>query len=163
MFNLFYIFLFAFSYKFLRNLTNYFKSIILMKRYDLYTYNKSQNKPTDESLARCTADIISLFKQAGFQLTGKYHILDVPDQVLTGFNDIISIFKKNVKDCFSILYWISVLTYLPKNILIYLGFTANGFITKFFQLLYWVFCAIYAVYSSEINKLIQSFISNFLN
>lgn len=77
------------------------------------------------------------------------------------FDETLGTYKRRILETFNPVYWIEFILFLPRNIVKYLGFNEDTVFTRFFQLLYWIFSAIYAIYSEQINKIIQDFLSNF--
>lgn len=75
------------------------------------------------------------------------------------FNDAIGIFRKRIFQNFNIVYWIECILFLPRTIFEYLGLAQSNKIIKIFQVLYWIFSVVYAIYGETINKFIQDFLS----
>lgn len=73
------------------------------------------------------------------------------------FESAVGIAKHNLKQCFSPLYWINSLLFLPKNVLLYLNVSAESIFIKIAQLIYWVLGVLITIFSSDIANWIKSF------
>ena len=74
------------------------------------------------------------------------------------FDDAIGICRRKIIECFSPKYWIDFILFLPKNILIYLGISADSIIIKIVQLIYWLISVIITLFSTDIANFIKSLI-----
>lgn len=80
--------------------------------------------------------------------------------VIGDFDTSIGVYKQRIRENFNPFFWIETILYLPKNIFTYLGLNGESAITKIGQIIYWLLCGFYAIYSEQINKIIQNFLSN---
>ena len=55
------------------------------------------------------------------------------------------IFKERIVETFNLIYWIELILFLPKNLLIYLGLHPGNLIIKIFQLLWVIIAGIYSL------------------
>ncbi len=104
----------------------------------------------------------------GYYSNGKAPIIDnlfyydnrLIMNVISLFDQAIGTFRSRIIENFNPIFWIEFVIFLPKNIFKYLGFNTSSIPIKLFQIVYWVSGAFYTIYSDQINKLIQDFLSN---
>lgn len=79
-------------------------------------------------------------------------------EALRIFDDATGICRRKIIECFSPKYWIDFILFLPKNILIYLGISADSIIIKIGQFIYWLISIVITLFSTDIANYIKSFI-----
>ena len=177
--NLLYLFLLVSSLKFIINFIKY----IQCKRYcDKYGEWLAGQNP---NLKRSQHQIIKLFKEAGIKdsvfpiaeplglgqvATSNISIFDnfpnrtekIVSITIGMFDQAIGVYSSRAFETLNPIYWIESIIYLPRNILSYVGMSAENIITKLIQVFYWILGSIltlfYPVYSNEIGEIIKSFI-----
>ncbi len=181
--NIILIFLAVLIYKAILNSIRYFQ----MKRF-LIDYDSWLKKPGDDFITHRT-QIINLLKGANIsdphipvvqprghgQLVSfnasaflNFPSLD-PEQsfvMVMCFNDAIGVYRERVKESFSLFYWVNLVIFLPKNILIYLGVKPENISVKILQVLWWLMAPIgtaaFALYKKEILLFIKGLIERML-
>lgn len=68
-------------------------------------------------------------------------------------------FKMRIFDSLSPLYWVNLVLFLPKNILVYLGLKADTVIIKFLQLIWWIVTPFAIIFRQHIAEYISSLIA----
>lgn len=150
----------------------------LYEKYKKYWSNESNNAVQYKN------EILSVFKKAGIKdssigianpvglgyvQTGNVSVfknmfidrMDVVKIIINDFEVAIGTFRTRIKENFNPIFWIECIIFLPKKIINYLGFKSENLPTRIFQLIYWISSIFYAIYSEQINKIIQDFLSNF--
>lgn len=90
-----------------------------------------------------------------------YKGIDEVNAMTSAFEMAIGVYRQRIVDSFNPIYWIEFIIFIPKHIIQYLGLDTENISTRLFQLFYWILGAIYAIYSNQINQIIQDFLSNF--
>ncbi len=65
------------------------------------------------------------------------------------FLEARGVYRSRMLESFKPSYWASLVIFLPKNIIQYLGLDANTIFTKIFQLIYWLIDSILIAYYQE--------------
>lgn len=177
--NLLYLFLLTSSLKFTINVVKY---IQCKRYYDGYVKWIAGQNP---NLKRSQHQIIKLFKEAGVKdsvfpiaeplglgqvATSNISIFEnFPNRterivmITVGmFDQTIGVYSSRAFETFNPIYWIESIIYLPRNLLSYVGMSAENIITKISQVFYWVIGSIltllYTVYSDEIGGIVKNII-----
>lgn len=171
------IFIFVLVYKFLLNLSSFLR----IKHYEKEFLNYLANK--ESKIEEHRLQTIDLFKKAGIKDTltpitqpsgygniasfnasvfqnfpSNMQVIAVP--AMSMFRNAIGIYKSRMMECLSPLYWISLIVFLPRNILLYIGLDSESTAFKLWNVslsfLWWLFCTIISLFQPEI----KSFITN---
>lgn len=73
------------------------------------------------------------------------------------FQEARGVFKMRIFQCFSPLFWIECLIFLPRNLLGYLGLSNDSIVSKLSQVLYWFLVPLLAIFRDELHQYILSF------
>ena len=65
------------------------------------------------------------------------------------------VFQENLSECFSPLYWIRTIIFLPNRICEYFGGTEDQVLAKVLQLVYWVIVPIALVWRDSLYLFIR--------
>lgn len=74
------------------------------------------------------------------------------------FESAVGIAKYNLKQCFNPIYWLNLILFLPKNILVYLNVPTESIFIRIAQVVYWVLSTLITMFSSDIAEWLKSFI-----
>jgi len=89
---------------------------------------------------------------------------DIARYTVVMFNDAIGTYKRRAIETINPLYWIQLIIYLPKKLLIYFGYEKDNFFVKFIQFFWWIISSIstffYLLYKTEIDTAIKAFANN---
>lgn len=178
---LIWIFVALVCYKFFDNLIKYLKCIRLMNRYIEYLMNGEgvsellQAKKTVEKLilgANIENYCVPWTQPAGYGLvyTMKPSVLGQFPSRLESFarpmtmmlEEAIGVYKSQMWEALSPLYWVETLIWLPKRFLSYLGVSDNNFsakiINSIFQGLYWLAGFAFITYNDEFKTFLLTVI-----
>lgn len=84
---------------------------------------------------------------------------DAAQLMLNCFSKAEGTFHTRLIECFSPLYWTECLIFLPRKVLSYLGVKNDGFLSRLFQILYWLTAPVLVIFRSEIYGYISQLIS----
>jgi len=151
------IFLFLFLYKLVSNASFYFMSkfyetahfnylFVEGKCSDIHQYQHGMKKLVKR--AGLVATSVPVVHNMGYGQLASYSA-DAMDNVACRQEDIAlvvaqsirsarGVFRTRVIECFSPIYWIELVIFMPKNIFTYLGLGGDSFFLKLFQLLWWI-------------------------
>ncbi len=164
-------------YRLISNIYYFYRLKFLSNEYEQFWTNKKI------SVREYNSEIVELFKKAnvdnkqfgdiqpmglGMVQTGTislFNNLFINDKrilslAFSSFDEAIGVYKQRIRNNFNPIFWIECFIYLPKNIFKYLGLKDSSISVKIFQILYWFITVFYTIYSEQINKFIQDFLSN---
>lgn len=169
-------------YKFLTNFINFWKCKSYFLKYQAYSKN-----PQWEFHQEST-EIKHLFRSAGLEdglvpflepaghgqlLSGNVsvmnNLLNTVDQKIVGnvvglFHQAIGVYRHQMWQAFSPLYWVNTFIFLPREVLGYMGLDTEKVVVKIFQIIYWFLATtigfFYGVYKETIDALIKGWISH---
>lgn len=99
-----------------------------------------------------------------------YHNFPTTDRTIANtallmFKNAIGVYKSCIIESINPLYWIDLIVFLPKNILIYIGLNMDNSSSKlwnvFLSFIWWLLCAFITMFQPEIKQYIVEFIRNF--
>ncbi len=168
------IFLVIFSYKLIINIVNLIKVTYYCNLYNDFIDKKSnkillhKNHVLELFLRANISDCsLPITQPTGFNYvsTGTASIFknfptDNPRLIIhtkDAFENAIGIYRGRIIECFSPIFWIESIIFLPKKILNYINIPVESIIVKIFQLLYWLIGIIVTLFSSDIANFIKSF------
>lgn len=172
--------LIAFAIIFLYKLISSIIDFANIKRYQKM-YLRYLNNADTSKIFENKSFVIELFKKAGIkdsfipvsQPVGYGQVANINASVFTmfpsnrnifiptimrNFSEAIGVYKRRMMECFSLLYWIKCVIFLPQKILIYLNVSANSIFIKMAQLIYWLLGIILTLFSDDIANYLKSFI-----
>ena len=176
------LFIFVIIYKMLSNLYFYFRIKHLNKLHSKWRIGKAPRFPTYKS------EVISLFKRAGIQnlLTptampiGYNQIanfnadvftnfpsthIDIADGAVRMFYEAEGTFRHRFFESLNPIYWIELVLFAPKKLLIYLSFDENKTLFKTCNILltfiWWSAGVLFAFFRTDLNNLLTEFMSQF--
>lgn len=76
--------------------------------------------------------------------------------MLRCFQEARGVFKLRIRQCFSPLFWIECLIFLPRNALGYLGLSDDSVVTKLSQVVYWFLVPLLAILRDDLHQHILS-------
>ena len=178
--NFVYIFIGVILIKFLINLTRYIENSKLERIWISFYSDKNINAKT------YTKQIQKHFKDAG--ITDSFQPITLPtgfgilantkisifDNIFSNVQSVIpliktmflesrGVYRSRMFDSFKISYWIKLIVFLPKNIILYLGLNSDTIFTKLFQVIFWVVDSILIViYQDEIAIFVKNIIDYIL-
>lgn len=162
-------------YRFLTNVTSYFRTKYYERKYIAYLSRKFNN------FEEYTPPVVKLFKEAdikdlairtsgsigyGYIKVGSVSMFqnlsalrnDVIIAVQHSFKVAIGTYKMRIVECFSPLFWVKFALYLPSRILGYIGLDEKSTFTKIIQVAYWVLTPLLIVCRTELYDLIIQFL-----
>lgn len=166
------IFFFAcLLFRLLTSVSGYIRTKYYERKYMDYLSHKI------DSFTEYTAPIVKLFKEAnvddssvavadpvgfGYIRTGNASVFqnmavlrtDVAAMVQRSFKKAIGTYRSRIIECFSPLFWVKYVLYLPSHILEYIGLDANSVTTKIIQVVYWILTPLLIVCRTELYELI---------
>lgn len=169
-----FIFVLIFSYKLICNIINLIKITYYLSLYNDYINNNStkifQHKNHVINLLKI-ANVnnlsypITQYTSSEFASNGYTSIFTIfPTKIrkfiaptISSFENAIGTFKGRILECFSPIYWINCVIFLPRNILSYLNISAESIIIKILQLFYWIIGIFITLFSTDISNFIKSF------
>lgn len=178
----FYMFALLIAYKFIKNLSNFYK-VKKIEKYFLTIYTENPNQLVYET----KNEIITLFKNAGIEdelipVTqpmgyGKLASFNASTfkcyptalnifaaSQLQMFSNAIGVYKKRMYEAINPLYWIETFFFLPKTIFQYLGINTKTILVKIFNLIYWLIAFFIGLFQDNIKHFILSnFPKDFFN
>ena len=165
--------------KFIYNYCHFYELSKLQKKYDNYLNNKittseilrDKNKVKNLILKANVKDMeIRSMEPIGFGYVNnvKFSVLDnlatknseIVPRVLSMFEIALGEYKNRAFESFNPIFWMDFIIFLPNKIFNYLGIKAENFISKMIQIIYWISCFLYGIFSEEINSFIQNFLSS---
>lgn len=176
------LFIFVIIYKMLSNLYFYFRIKHLNKLHSKWRIGKAPRFPTYKS------EVISLFKRAGIQnlLTptampiGYNQIanfnadvftnfpsthIDIANGAVRMFYEAEGTFRHRFFESLNPIYWIELVLFAPKKLLIYLSFDENKTLFKTCNILltfiWWSAGVLFAFFRTDLNNLLTEFMSQF--
>lgn len=173
---LFLAFATVFSYKIVSNLSRMvmvryyqdkYTSYISDKNCDFTMYTYSIKKLFNRANVKEGAVTVATPIGGGYTRTSKallFENMGVLDYGIIAmmnscFSKAYGTYQTRLLECFSPLYWIECVIFLPQKILAYLGVKDNGILTKSIQLLYWLSLPLITVFRSQIYTYIAELIS----
>lgn len=162
--NILILFIIIFSYKLITCISDLTR---IIKYKNLYSKYLKYNNENFKQYAKLSVDLL---KKLGIKesitngglspvlanITMKNSLIS--QHITDKFESAVGIAKYNLKQCFSPIYWINSLLFLPKNIFVYLNVSAESILVKIFQFIYWFAGVIFTLFSSDIANWIKSFI-----
>jgi hypothetical protein len=171
-------------YKFLINLINWKKTENYLKEYEAYVENQSWE------FHQNVKQITKLFKDAGLEdckvpfvkpagygqiYTGSLSVMenltntknrDILGNVKGLFYQTMGVYKNRTWQAFNPIYWVTVIIFLPQEILKYIGLDPEKAVIKTVQVCYWLLAVVvgffYGVYKDSIDALIKNWISHLI-
>lgn len=170
-------FLATFTYKFALNLSALLRINYYKKRYDAY------RKEEAGSFDQYTKPIIQLFQSAEIndikissviqhdenrfstaQGSLFFNIGHRSPEVIGGMLHCFAIakgtYRNRLIECFSPLYWINLIVFLPSKLFSYLGLNKNAIPTKVAQLFYWLFVPLLIAFRTDIYQYVLRLLTN---
>ncbi len=84
---------------------------------------------------------------------------------LNMFSEAKGVYRSRIFESFNPLYWIDLIIFLPKNVLLYLGMDDEKapfkILNVFFQALWWVVCTVVILFHDEVKDLALKIINRF--
>lgn len=159
------------GYRILFCLSGYIRADYYERKYKKYITGK------ETDFASCTAPIKKLLKQAKIPDStvtvvepigyGNYQSVqvsvlenlsvkrsDVMADALNMLAKVKGTFLMNLRECFSPLYWVQLVLFLPVKLCDYLGVSENHLIPKLLQVVYWVLVPLLLVLRNQLYNLI---------
>ena len=100
-------------------------------------------------LSSFDADIFTNFPSANY---------DIYNGVLRMFNEAEGVFRHRIFETFNPLYWIDIVLFAPKKLLLYLSIKEDNILFKIcnvlFTLIWWIICTVFVFFQPEIKQLI---------
>lgn len=76
------------------------------------------------------------------------------------FRNAIGIYKTRMLESINPIYWISLIIFLPRNILSYIGMdlesSASKLLNVFLTFIWWIFCTLVTIFQPEIKSFIRA-------
>lgn len=169
------IFICIFLYKLLLNISNFYKCKKFKAGYYKWINGNHQNYPTYKS------EVLNLLKKAGvkdskipvaqplgagklttcnvsvmdnFPLPYNQHVFSTNSM----FDEAVGTYRLRIKECFSIFYWIELIVFFPKHILLYININSEQFIFKIlnvlFTFIWWSINVCLTIFNSQIKNFI---------
>lgn len=85
---------------------------------------------------------------------------DVPPRMINAFAKAEGTFRMRIMECFSPLYWIECILFLPKKLVGYLGFKEDGIAAKLLQVIYWIATPVFIAVRTSIYGYITDLLRN---
>lgn len=161
--------------KFLLNFISFVRCKLYLARYKEYLANPKW------SFVEHQPAIISLFKKAGLEdgtvtvveplgfgyvqhreaplfenLTARRE--DIVGLTIQNFHKAIGVYRSRMLEAFSPFYWLEVIVYLPRNVLVYLGVPPESVFVKIAQLFYWAFSIILGLVKEQVFVMLRDWV-----
>ena len=176
---LIYIFIFSFFYKLFNNLYDLHRMTLLENHFKDWLKNPKNTKIFAEQ-----QEVLNLLKKAKVkdkkvpisQHTGYNKFVVINASIQTNFlnrSDIftveitimfweaIGVFRNEIKNCINPLYWLNIILFAPKHLLIYLGGNPENHIFRilniFLTIIFWTISFIFSIFQEEIKTFILSY------
>lgn len=81
-------------------------------------------------------------------------------QELAVLDQLESFYEEKYKEVFSFKYWFNFLVFLPSNIFNYFNIEEFTSLKRIINLIYWIAAPVWAVYHSQITKIVKEFFSS---
>lgn len=85
---------------------------------------------------------------------------DVVSSMLNSFAKAEGTYRMNLLECFSPIYWIQVIVFLPQKIFEYIGISEEKVISRVLQVVYWALTPALILFRSELYEFIISLFQN---
>lgn len=158
------IFILVFCYKLISSISDLIRITFYKGLYSKYLNNENERF---KQYAKLSADLLKKLGIKETYINGTTSSLFtnisnnsriVSTYIKNAFESAVGVAKYNLKQCFSLFYWINLVLFLPKNILVYLNVSAESIFTKLFQLIYWIASILLTLFSDEIVEFLKSII-----
>lgn len=176
---LIYIFMFSFLYKLLNNLYDLHR-ITLLENY----FKDWLKNPKNTKIFTGYQETINLFKKAKVkdkkliitQHTGYGNYVNIEASIQENlfnrneeftienthmFWQTIGVFRYEFKNCFNPLYWLDIVLFAPKHLLVYLGGNPENYIFRilniFLTIIFWSISFIFSIFQEEIKTFFLSY------
>lgn len=158
------LFAIIFIYKLISSISDLIRIIFYQ---DLYLQYINNNNEDFKQYAKLSADLLKKLGINETYINGTTASLLanislntrlITPHIKNYFESAFGVAKYNLKQCFNPFYWINLVLFLPKNILIYLNVSAESIFIKIFQFLYWICSISLTLFSDEIAEFLKSFI-----
>lgn len=172
---IFWAFLCIFLYKLLNSLIGLLKTRYYARLYERYLLK------SDIDFREHTQSVEKLFKGAGLPdstipvcqpvgwgqiMTGETSLFynlanqrsDIVGLVLQNFSIARGSYRSKILECFSPLYWINFVIFLPSKLIRYIGFSPDGVFSKILQVIYWFATPLLIYFRSNIYNFVSQLI-----
>jgi len=158
------------------------------KRY-FRMYKDWLTKDTRIPIAEERAQVIRLFKEAGIEdgtlpfsepdgfgyvSQGMASVFDnfpsnrenIEQVLIRMFLEAIGVYRTRALESINPLYWIEFVVFLPREVLKYLGVSAENLLSKIITLVWWVISSaiafVFALYRPDVEALVKTILGRFL-
>lgn len=186
-FSLLAIFIIIIFYKFLSNLIKKNRLDKLIKQYHEHMISKAKNENPNDFIQNIEEMKMLLINsgQHSYQIPNAENIgygllstapIDlfnnmtfcseyIISSMLLVMQKSIGVYKKRMREAFSLFYWVEYLIYLPSNIIKYCGGKKDSSLSRFLNVIYWLvdfFAIALSLSNSDLFAIFKNFFINLL-
>lgn len=80
---------------------------------------------------------------------------DMVGSAITLFDQMVGVFRLRMYESISPRYWVEAVIFLPRNMVHYLGGKEDGFLSKAFQIIYWIAAPLLVAFRADVYDYIS--------